>query len=128
MLSGKLTYSPRTIYKGQYEKCSAANRHYRRRLLCRVSQTLSSAFYQALGKEAVCRVPERKHSANNWHSANNNTRQKPGLPSVGHSANQNTQQRATAVNGRQPPLTLAKCLLLTLGKMVIYRVSFFDTR
>ena len=43
--------------------------HYRRRLFFRVSQTLSSAFYRTLGKEAVCRVPERKHSANNWHSA-----------------------------------------------------------
>ena len=46
-----------------------ADAHYQRRLICRVSQILPSAFYQALGKEAVCRVPERKHSANNWHSA-----------------------------------------------------------
>ena len=45
------------------------NTHYRRRLLCRVSHTLPSAFYRALGKEAVYRVPQIKHSANNWHSA-----------------------------------------------------------
>ena len=116
--------------------------HYRRWLLCRVSQTLPSAFYRALGKEAVCWVPERKHSANNWHSrqrgglpsaehsANNNTRQRGGLPSAKHSANQNTRQRDASVNGRQPPLILcrvsspdtrqrgsfAECLLLTLGK------------
>ena len=74
--------------------------HYRRRLLCRVSQTLPSAFYRALGKEAVCRVSERKHSANNKHS--------PKRWSVGHSANQNTRQRAVAVNGRQPPFTLCR--------------------
>ena len=82
--------------------------YYRRWLLCQVSQTLPSAFYRALGKEAICRVPERKYSTNNRHSANNNTRQIPGLLSVGHSANQNTWQRAAAVNGRQSSLTLCR--------------------
>ena len=48
----------------------------------------------ALGKEVGCRVLS--------------TRQRPGLPSVGYSANQNTRQRAAAVNGRQPPLTLCR--------------------
>ena len=88
--------------------------HYRKRLLCQVF------FYRALSKEAICRVPEIKHSANNWHSrqrgglpsaehsANNNTRQRGGLPSAKHSANQNTRQRAAAVNGRQPPLALCR--------------------
>ena len=44
-------------------------KHYQRQLLYRVSQTLPNAFYRVLDKEAICRVPERKHSANNWHSA-----------------------------------------------------------
>ena len=38
----------------------------------------------------------------------NNTRQRPGLLSVRHLANQSTRQRAAAVNGRQPPLTLCR--------------------
>ena len=62
------------------------------------------------------------------------TRQKSGLPSAEHSAKNNTRQRAAAVNGRQPPLTLcrvsspdtrqrgsfAECHFLTLDKPYIF--------
>ena len=42
---------------------STPRSRYRRRFLRRVSYTLSSVFYRTLDKEAICRVPEIKHSA-----------------------------------------------------------------
>ena len=105
--------------------------HYRRRLLYRVSQTLPSIFYQALGKDVVCRMSERKHSANKWHSAKMWFKCRTlGKDQVCRVSNNNTRQRAAAVNGRQPPLILyrvpspdtrqrgsfAECHFLTLGK------------
>lgn len=115
--------------------------HYRRRLLCRVSHTLPSAFYRALGKEAICRVPDRKNSANIWHSAKRWFAECRALGKKLHSAKrwfaecralgkQEHCAKGTTVNGRQPPLTLcrvsspdtrqrgsfAECHFLTLGK------------
>ena len=43
--------------------------HYRKTQNYRVSQGLPSAKPRALGKEALCRVPEPHHSANIWHTA-----------------------------------------------------------
>jgi hypothetical protein len=55
-----------------------SSRHYRNRVLCRVSKIkhsaksffaecfiLPSVFCVTLGKELLCRVPEKKHSAKN---------------------------------------------------------------
>ena len=85
-------------------------KHYWRRLLCRVSQTLPSAFYRALGKEVVCRVSERKHSANKWHSTKRWFAEcrTLGKDQICRVTNNNTRQRAAAVNGRQPPLILCR--------------------
>ena len=89
-----------------FAKCFLSSARQRGYLPSAIEKALGKQM--ALGKEVVCRVLS--------------TRQRPGLPSVGYSANQNTRQRAAAANGWQPPLTL------TLGKAVICRVSFFDTR
>ena len=113
--------------------------HDRRRLLCQVSQTLPSAFYRALGKEAVCRVLERKHSANKQVVCQvPNTRQRITLDKdqVCRVSNNNTRQRATAVNSQQPSLILcrvsapntrqrgsfAECHFLTLGKPYFFKL------
>jgi hypothetical protein len=37
-------------------------KHYRNLALCRVPNILPSAFFRALGKEALCRVPRKKPS------------------------------------------------------------------
>jgi hypothetical protein len=50
--------------------------HYRNLALCRVSYYLSSVFFRALGKVALCRVPRKKPSVKE------NTRQRSSLPSV----------------------------------------------
>ena len=109
--------------------------HYRRRLLCRVSQTLPSAFYRALGKEAVYRVPERKHSANNWHSAKRwSTRQTITLSKgvvCRVSGRLSTRQTRTLGKGSSPLMagrchySFAKCLILTLGKEAPLPSVFF---
>jgi hypothetical protein len=50
--------------------------HYRNLALCRVPNILPSVFFRALGKEALCRVPRKKHSVKE------NTRRRVSLPSV----------------------------------------------
>ena len=42
---------------------------YRKTHSCRVSRPLPSARPRALGKDEVCRVPGRGHSAKTWHTA-----------------------------------------------------------
>jgi hypothetical protein len=51
-------------------KAKGTSKHYRRMKLCRVLNDLPSVFFRALGKEALCRVP------NKIHSAKQNTRQR----------------------------------------------------
>ena len=43
--------------------------HYQKLGVCRVLKYLLSAFYRALGKEAICRVLSQKHSAKDRHLA-----------------------------------------------------------
>ena len=38
-------------------------KHYRKPALCRVPEALPSVFYRALGKDGLCRVPNKTHSA-----------------------------------------------------------------
>jgi hypothetical protein len=51
-------------------------KHYRNLALCRVSKSLPSVFFRALGKEALCRVPRKKPSVKE------NTQRRSSLPSV----------------------------------------------
>lgn len=99
--------------------CALASPHYRRRFLCRVFHTLLSVFYRALGKEALCRVPDRKNSANIWHSAKIWFAERRALGKKLHSAKicfaecralgkPEHSAKGTTVNGRQPPLTLCR--------------------
>ena len=66
---------------------------------------LPSVFYRALGKDRVCRVP------NKIHSANKNTRQNTSLPSVFFC----TRQRCI----------LPSAFVLALGKQAFCRVHCF---
>ena len=63
--------------------------HYRKTDSCRVSRSLPSARPRALGKDVVCRVPGRGHSAEIWHTAC------PGVAECRPSANQGTRQRVS---------------------------------
>jgi hypothetical protein len=70
-----------------------------------VPEALPSVFYRALGKDRVCRVP------NKIHSANKNTRQNTSLPSV--------------FSGTRQICILPSAFVLALGKEALYRVHFF---
>ena len=51
--------------------------HYPKTLIRRVPVTLPCAFYQAHGKEMICRASARKHTANTKHTANGALRRVP---------------------------------------------------
>ena len=89
-------------------RCPLITVHYRKPALCRVPEALPSVFYRALGKDGLCRVP------NKIHSAKKNTRQNASLPSafflaLWHSAN----------------MYFAECYFSTHGKIRLCRVPFF---
>jgi len=44
-------------------------KHYRKRLICRVPNSLPCAKRRADGKQPLCRVPKIKHTANTTHTA-----------------------------------------------------------
>ena len=84
------------------------NIHYRKLTLCRVPEALPSVFYQALGKDGLCRVSNKIHSAKK-------TLDKDGFAECFFSG---TRQNAS----------LPSAFFLALGKDVFCRVLFFGTR
>ena len=96
---------------------------YQKPALCRVPEALPKVFYRALGKDGLCRVPNKIHSAKKkQHSTKcvfveclfSGTRQICILPS--------------AIFQHTAKCVFAECLFLALGKYVFCRVLFFGTR
>ena len=103
--------------------------HYGKPAICRVPESLPSVFYRALGKDRVCRV------SNKIHSANKNTRQNTSLPSVfflalGKDVFCRVLFFGTRQNTSLPSVFFWHCILssalvLALGKQAFCRVHFF---
>ena len=107
--------------------------HYGKPVICRVPESLPSVFYRALGKDRVCRV------SNKIHSANKNTRQNTALPSdffFWHSAKMYFAECYFSAYGKMrlcrvpffwhsTKMYFAECYFLAHGKMRLCRVPFF---
>ena len=75
--------------------------HYRKTHSCRVSRPLPSDRPRALGKDEVCRVPRRGHSAKTWHTAC------PHFAECWPSAKKGTRQRPRMCPARAPAVRVA---------------------
>jgi len=102
--------------------------HYRKLAFCRVPEALPSVFYRALGKDGLCRVP------NKIHSAKKNTRQNASLPVLSKDVFcrvlflgtwQNASFAECLFSGTRQRCILPSAFVLVLGKEAFCRVHFF---
>ena len=92
--------------------------HYRKPALCQVPEALPSVFYRALGKDGLCRVP------NKIHSAKKNTRQR-WLCRVFFFALGKDVCCWVPFFGTRKNASLPSAFFLALGKDVFCRVTLF---